>query len=89
METIRCLLFVGIVSSSAFAPLPVFAEGKFHCELTKDGKKTDIKDAKNRKQCNEKGGKWVKDHGHDHGGGEGDHDHEEGEKKEEKKEETK
>lgn len=61
-----------------------FASDSFRCE-SKDGKEV-IKDVKNRKECNAKGGKWAKVEGHDHASGEESHDHEkEGEKKEEKK----
>ena len=51
----------------------------YHCEIKKNGKTTDDKKIKSRKDCKKKGGKWIKDHGdHDHGADEGeDHEHEE------------
>jgi hypothetical protein len=69
---------------SALLSGSAYAADKFHCEA-KDGK-ADLKDAKNRKDCNAKGGKWVKGHGHEHASGESAHEHDgEGAKKEEKK----
>jgi hypothetical protein len=79
-------LIAAITLSSSLSGVALAAD-KFHCEGMKDGKAVDIKDAKNRKECNAKGGKWVKEegHGHGHGSEEKDHDHNEDGKNEETK----
>ncbi len=53
MNMTRTIMLSAFVTVTALSAQPSFAEGKFHCELTKDGKKSDIPEAKNKKQCNE------------------------------------
>lgn len=56
------------------------SEAKPHCEKVKDGKSIHIDEAKTRRECKKKGGRWVKghkkekgDHGHNHDAKEKEH----------------
>lgn len=78
---ISCTLSLPAIS---YAAGEVKEDSKPHCEKTKDGKTIHVHEAKTRRECKKKGGRWVKghksekdDHKHDrkHEEGKGHHGH--------------